>query len=162
MIGGTAEIKDGLGGPTFAMTSEIMNNLTATGRMADVHGVLEVQMLRQDREIVRIVIHIVTGGGLGRAPVAATVMGDNAKAAIQKEHHLRIPVVRRQRPAMRKHHGRPAAPIFVEDVNAIFRAHLFHRIRSLTLVDWPSHTLVKWPTTLKLTHGMRLSHPPNG
>src|SRR6202035_5527273 len=33
--------KDGLDGPTFTMTSEIMNNLSATGRMADVHGVLE-------------------------------------------------------------------------------------------------------------------------
>jgi hypothetical protein len=49
--------KDGLGRPTFTMTSEMMNNLTATGRMADVNGVLEVQMLHQDRQIVRIVIH---------------------------------------------------------------------------------------------------------
>ncbi len=45
-------------------------------------------MVRQRRQIVRIVIHIVTRGGLGRAPVTATIMRDNAKAVIQKEHHI--------------------------------------------------------------------------
>src|SRR5450755_4030094 len=38
--------ENGLGGPTLSMAREIMHNLTATGRMTNVHGVLEVQMLR--------------------------------------------------------------------------------------------------------------------
>jgi hypothetical protein len=36
---------------------------------------------------------------------------------------------------MREHNGLPAAPILVEDVNAIFRVHLIHRMLSLILVD---------------------------
>src|ERR1700744_6646678 len=62
-------------------------------------------------------------------------MRDHAKPVIQKEHHLRVPVVRRQRPAMRKDNGLPAAPIFVENLNAILRTHLTHRMLSLMLFN---------------------------
>jgi hypothetical protein len=45
------------------------------------------------RKVIGIVIHIVTVGRLARAPVTPPVMGDNAKAVIQEEHHLRVPIV---------------------------------------------------------------------
>jgi hypothetical protein len=77
----------------------------------------------------------------------AAIMSDHTKAIIQKEHHLRIPVVRGQGPAMREHNGLPAAPILIEDVNAIFRAHLIHRMRSLILADWITATIT---TSLRL------------
>ena len=48
-------------------------------------------------------IHIVAVGGLSRAAVTAAIMGDHAEALVEKKHHLRVPVVGRERPAMAEH-----------------------------------------------------------
>src|ERR1700704_2554030 len=95
--------------------------------MADVDGVLQIKMCGDCREIVGVVIHIVTVGRLRRTPVTAAVMRDDAKAIIQEEHHLRVPIVRAQRPAVREDYGLAFSPILEIDLYTVFgryRAHV--------------------------------------
>jgi len=77
------------------MAGNVAHDLAAAGGMADMHGVLEVEMRRQRGEIVGIVIHVVAVRDLARAAVAAPVVRDDAKAATVEEQHLRIPVIGR-------------------------------------------------------------------
>ena len=71
-----------------------MHDLAAAGRVTDVHGIIEVEMRCQRREIVSIMIHVMAAVGLSRATVPAPIMGNHAKAFAEKEKHLRIPIVR--------------------------------------------------------------------
>ena len=71
-----------------------MHHLAAAGGMADVNGVLQVEMRRHGREIVRIMIHVMAVADLAGAAMAAAVMGDDPKAVIDEEQHLGVPVVR--------------------------------------------------------------------
>src|SRR5207237_9064769 len=47
----------------------------------------------------------------------APVMGNDAITVIQKEQHLRVPVIGRQRPAVAEDDGLSFAPVFVIDVD---------------------------------------------
>ena len=70
-----------------------MNHLAAAGGVADMNGILQIEMGRHGRQIVRVVIHVMAIGGLAGAAVAATIVGDHAIAVIKKEQHLRIPII---------------------------------------------------------------------
>jgi hypothetical protein len=50
-------------------------------------------------------IHVVTLRGLGRSSMPATIMSDHAKAKLQKERRLGIPMVRSERPPVVEHDG---------------------------------------------------------
>src|SRR6266516_131613 len=67
-------------------------------------------------------IHVMAAVGLSRATVPAPIMGNHAKAFAEKEKHLRIPIVRGERPAVAKDDGLSAAPVFIidVDVNSVF------------------------------------------
>ena len=104
----------------FAMSSQIMRHLAAAGGMADVNGVLQIEMRSQSRKVIGIVVHIVAVARLGRAAVAAPIMGDHAIAVGEEKQHLRIPVVGRQRPAVTEHDGLTFAPVLVKDFDAVF------------------------------------------
>ena len=64
-------------------------------------------------------IHVVAVADLAGAAMAAAVMGDDAKAVVEEEQHLRVPVVGRQRPAMAEHDRLTLAPVLVEDLDAV-------------------------------------------
>jgi hypothetical protein len=51
--------------------------------------------------------------------MAAPVVGDDAEAVVEEEHHLGVPVVRRERPAVAENDGLTLAPILVEDLDAV-------------------------------------------
>src|ERR1700759_210242 len=97
------------------MPRQIMHPLAAAGGMADMNGVLDVEMRGHRREVVGIMIHVMTVAGLAGAAMTAAVMGNDAKTVIEEEQQLGIPIVRRERPAVRKHDRLPAAPILVID-----------------------------------------------
>ena len=82
------------------MASQIARDFATAGGVTDVNGILEVQMRGQRREVIGIVIHVVSVARLGRPPMAAPVVGDHTKAVTDEKHQLRIPVVSRERPAM--------------------------------------------------------------
>jgi hypothetical protein len=67
------------------MPRNIVNHLAAAGGVADVHGIFQVEMRGHRRQIVGIVIHVVPVAHLGRAAVAATIMGYDAIAMLNKE-----------------------------------------------------------------------------
>ena len=48
--------------------AEIVHDLAAAGRMADVDGILQVEMRRHRGEVVGIVIHVVAVGDLVERP----------------------------------------------------------------------------------------------
>src|SRR5512133_3256070 len=94
--------------------------------MADVNCVLEIEMRRQCRKIVGVVVHVVAVAGLGGSPMAAPVMGDDAIAVLEEEQHLGVPVIGRQGPAVAEHDGLTASPVLVEDLRAIRRRDRAH------------------------------------
>lgn len=71
-----------------AVASDEARNLAATGGMADVDRVMQVELLGQFREIVRIGVEVVSILGLVRAAMTAAIMGDGSVAARGKQVHL--------------------------------------------------------------------------
>src|SRR5437868_13662356 len=64
-------------------------------------------------------IHVMTATRLGRAAMAPPVMGDHTEALAEKEEHLSVPIVRRERPAMAEHDGLTRTPVLVENIGAV-------------------------------------------
>ena len=87
--------------------------------MPDMDRVFEIEMVRHRGQIVRVMIHVVAAASLGRSAVAAPVMRDDAIALTEEEQHLRVPIVRRQWPAVAEHDRLAAAPILVENLEPV-------------------------------------------
>ena len=49
--------------------------------------------LDQLREVVGIMVHVMAVADLGRAAMAAAIVRDDAKAVVEEEQHLRVPIV---------------------------------------------------------------------
>lgn len=118
----------GLRDPAGAMSTEESSHLAAAGGMADHDGVLEIELFENLVQVVRVRVHVVAVPGLGRTPVAAPVVGDDAIAFAGEEEHLVFPVVRAQRPSVAEHDGLGGlgSPVFVVDLGAIFRRDVGH------------------------------------
>src|SRR5204862_1065880 len=101
------------------MTGEVTHHLTATGRMADVNCILQFEMIGDGLEIVGVVIHIMAAVGLGRAAVSAPISRDDTETFAEEKKHLRVPIVRREWPAMTEHDGLSFAPVFVIDIDVL-------------------------------------------
>ena len=113
------------------MPGEITHHLAAAGRMADMDRILQVQMLGHSREVVGVMVQVVAVGNLRRAAMAATVMRDDAITLAQEEQHLRVPVVRRKRPAVAEHDRLTRTPVLVENLNTVLGYNLAHATLSL-------------------------------
>src|SRR5271155_3934660 len=124
------------GNTTFPVPSDITSHLAAAGRVTHMDCILEVKVSRQGREVIRVVIHIMTGCHLRRATMAASIMCDYSKAASEEERHLSIPVVGSQRPAMRKDNRLTGTPVLVENGDAVFRLDSVHWLISSVWVAW--------------------------
>src|SRR6266849_7193017 len=123
--------------PALAVPSQVVHHLAAAGGMADVNGVLQIEMRRQSRKVVGIVIHVMAAARLGGSAVAAAVMGYDSIAMIEEEQHLRVPVIGRQRPTMAEHDGLTFAPVLVEDLNTVFGCNRAHVTSSLAWLSSP-------------------------
>src|SRR5438477_9877176 len=64
-------------------------------------------------------IHVMAAARLGRAAMAPPVMGDDTEALAEKEEHLSVPIVRRERPATAEHDGLTRTPVLVENIGAV-------------------------------------------
>ncbi len=100
--------------------------------MPDVDRVLQVEVLGHRRSVGGVVVHVVTIADLGRAPVAAAIMGDDAEASGDEEQHLCVPIVRAERPAVMEHDGLGAlrAPVLVVNLGTVLGGDERHGIRS--------------------------------
>jgi hypothetical protein len=70
------------------VAGDVAGDLAAAGGVAHVHGVAQVEAGREGGGVGGVVVHVVAVGHLGRAAVAATVVGDDAEAPIHEEQHL--------------------------------------------------------------------------
>src|ERR1700743_1099674 len=68
---------------------------------------------------------------LRRAPVAGPAVGDDPVSLGEEEHHLVVPVVAGERPAVAEDDRLPGAPVLVEDVDSVIGGHVWHWSRSL-------------------------------
>src|SRR5216117_2271426 len=122
------------------MTGEIMHHLAAAGRMADVNRILEVEMIGYGLQIVGIVVHVVSVAGLSRATMSAPIIRNDAETFAEEKKHLRVPIIRRERPAVAEHDGLSFAPVFIIDVD----------VSSVFFSDsdvWHSNTLSLLPSS---------------
>src|SRR5438477_11054706 len=99
------------------MTGEIMHHLAAAGRMPDVNSILEVEMIGDRFQIVGVVVHVVSAAGLSRATMSTPISCNDTETFADEEKHLRVPIIRRERPAVTEHNRLPAAPVFIIDVD---------------------------------------------
>ena len=56
------------------MTGEITHHLAATGRMADVNRILQIEMVSDGLQIVGIMVEVVAVGYLRRAAMSAPIV----------------------------------------------------------------------------------------
>ena len=115
----------------LAMPSQIVSDFTATGGMADVNRILQVEMIGDGLQIVGIMVEVVTIAYLRRTAVAASVVGDDPITLGEEEQHLRVPIVRTERPAMAEHDGLSFAPVFVINSYSVFGFDVAHNFFSL-------------------------------
>src|SRR5437764_14706769 len=99
------------------MTAKIMHHLAAAGRMADVNRIFQVEMIGHGFQIVCIVIHVVPAAGLSRATMSAPISRNDAETFAEEKKHLRVPIIRRERPAVAEDDGLSFAPVFIIDVD---------------------------------------------
>ena len=109
-----------LGHAAFAVARDVVDHFAAAGGMADVDGLLEVEMFGERGQIVGVMIHVVAVIGLGGTAVPAPVVGDDAIALLEEEQHLSVPVIRRERPAVRENNRLSSAPVLVIDLCSVF------------------------------------------
>src|SRR5262249_59776966 len=127
----------GLGHGAFARGGAVWRGLAAAGRMADVDGVAQVEVLGDHSEVGGIVVHVMVVADLARTAMSAPVVGDDAVALPEEEEHLSVPVVGTQRPAMMEYDWLCVlwSPVLVVDLDAVFGAHEAHGIVSIVVTS---------------------------
>src|SRR5208283_1688989 len=113
------------------MPPNVACNFSSAGRVADMNRILQVQLFRKSRQIVGVGVHLVAIPGLVGTALPSPVMRDHSIAALPKEQHLSVPVVRRERPAVAEHYGLACSPVLVIDRGAVFRFDCRHGMLSL-------------------------------
>ena len=129
MNGGTALTSTSFATRDGAVPADVARDLAAAGGEADEDHVAQVERLDQRRQVVGVVVHVVAVPHLGRAAVAAAVVGDRAEAVVGEEELLRLPAVAAQRPAVAMHDGLAGAPVLVEDLDAVGGGDERHGVR---------------------------------
>src|SRR5213592_4219831 len=131
--------------------------------MADQDGVVQIERLHERRQIVGVVVHVVTLPGLAGPPMAAPVMGNGAIAMGGHVEQLVVPGVGIEGPAVAEDDGLARAPVLVEDrrsilcgdgacTHAIISSFMFENV---LLCFFPSPCI-----TLCLLLSLLLSEPP--
>jgi hypothetical protein len=75
------------------MFRDVMDHFAATGRVADMDGIFQIQELCKFRNVCGMSIHVMPGGSLGRPSMTSAIMRNNAVAVIEEKHHLPVPVI---------------------------------------------------------------------
>jgi hypothetical protein len=96
--------------------------------MPDMDGIPEIEVGAQRREIVGVVVHVVTATGLRGPAVPTAIVRDDAIALVEEEQHLDIPIVSRKRPAMAEDDRFARTPVLVEDLRPVARRDRRHAL----------------------------------
>src|SRR6201984_1491832 len=87
--------------------------------MANVNRILQIKMIGDCLQIIGIVVHVMSVAGLSRATMSAAISRNDAIAFAEEEKHLRVPIIRREWPAVTEHNRLSFAPVFVIDVDVL-------------------------------------------
>jgi len=98
--------------------------------VADVDGVLEVELLDDSCQVVGIGVEVVAFPRLARAAMTATVSCDTAIAPLGEEKHLVLERIRGEWPPVAEDDGLTLTPVLVIDLGAVLRDHCSHGFRS--------------------------------
>jgi hypothetical protein len=90
--------------------------------------------------IGRIGVHLVARVGLRGSAVATAIVRDHSVTLMQKEQHLRIPVVRTERPAVVENDGLTGAPVLIKNLGSVARLEYRHAVLLLRRRKWPPWT----------------------
>src|SRR5689334_2818414 len=101
------------------MTRQVMHDLAAARGMPHVNRILQPEMIGDRFQVVRVMVHVVAAAGLGGAAMSAPIGGDHAVTFAKEKEHLRIPIIRRERPAVTEDDGLSTAPVFIIDVDVL-------------------------------------------
>src|SRR5580765_7210978 len=115
------------------MAPDVTCNLATTGGVADMYSILQVKFFGEGCEIVGISVHLVAIPCLRGTAVSSPVVGDNSKATLAEEQHLRVPVVRGEGPAVTEHYRLSRPPVLVENLRTVFGRNRWHKI---LLLGW--------------------------
>src|SRR5207249_3084584 len=99
------------------MTAEITHYLAAARGMADVNRIFQVEMIGDGLQIVGIMVHVVSAAGLSRATMSTPISCNDAETLADEKKHLRVPIIRRQRPTMAEDDRLSFAPVLIIDVD---------------------------------------------
>jgi hypothetical protein len=115
------------------MPPNVAGAFSATGGMAHVDCILEVEFFRKGREIIRVGVHVVATPRLVGTTVSSPVVRDDSIALLTEEQHLRVPFVDAQRPAVTEHYGLALSPVLLVNLCAVFGCNCWHNLFSLLL-----------------------------
>ena len=90
----------------------------------------EIQGLDHRREVIRVSVHVISGGRLTGSTMPAPVNSNTAIAALGEKEHLTVPSIGVQRPTVRERHCWPLTPVFVVDRRTIFHCNCAHSLFS--------------------------------
>src|SRR3979409_657324 len=88
---------------------------------------LEVEMCGQRRQVAGVVLHVMTAIGSVGTSMSPRVFGYCTIAGVEEEHHLPVPIIGRQRPAVAKHNGLTFAPVLVVNLRPVFSRNRRHK-----------------------------------
>src|SRR4029077_12844538 len=74
---------------------------------------------------------VVSAAGLSRATMPTPITCNDTIAFAEKKKHLRVPIIRRERPAVTEHNRLSAAPVFIIDLDVLSvffsNCHVWHK-----------------------------------
>jgi hypothetical protein len=108
----------------------VARNFPATGGMTDMDRVLEVQLLNELGEIVRLGVHVVAVPWLARASVTAAIVCNAAVTVRGQEEHLVFERIAGQWPAVAEDYWLSLSPVPVIELRAVFRGDRAHVVVS--------------------------------
>src|SRR5262245_60107525 len=105
--------------------------------MADVDRSAKIEMCDNRGRVGGGIGHVMTARHLIRATVSSSIHTDDSESVAQKEKHLVIPVIARERPTVMKHDrlGVLRSPILEEDVYSVFCRHIAHSLAPIGTVE---------------------------
>ena len=118
--------QDGFGDALRPVPADVASDLAASGRVPDMDRVLQVELLDELSQVVRVGVHVVSLPRLARPAVAASVVGDAAIPLRRQKEHLVLEGVARERPAVAEDDRLSGAPVLVIDLRAVFGGNGAH------------------------------------
>ena len=93
-----------------------------------MYGVSQVEVFDECGGVGGVVVHVVSVGHLGRAAVAAPIVGDDSVALVEEVEELGVPVVGTEGPAVMEDErlGGLWSPVFEGELDTVFGGDGLH------------------------------------